>query len=88
MNKALKTIIIVMLSKRYIGNKHTPENKFLNSKIKWLQANEIKEFKEQYKKVINAKIILRVKKKTEKGSNWHISLNPRKLKELYGIIEE
>jgi len=38
--------------------------------------------------VTNAKIILRVKKKTGKGSNWHISLNPRKLKELYGIIEE
>lgn len=87
MNEALKAMIVVMISKRYIGKKHTPEDKLVKSKTKWLQKHERKDFESQYKKMISNKFILKIKKKTGKGSDWHFSLNPRKLKEMYGLIE-
>jgi len=86
MNRALKAILTAMLSKKYIGGKHTPEEKILNSKTKWLQRNEYNNFKKEYQKTVNGRIILRIKKRTGKGSDWHISLNPKKLKEMYEMI--
>ena len=83
MNKALKAILLAMLSKKCIGGKHTPEEKLIKSKTKWLESDEKKEFEKEYKQTINNSIILRSKKMTGKGSDWHISLNPRMLKELY-----
>ena len=72
-----------MLSKKCIGGKHTPEEKLIKSKTKWLESDEKKEFEKEYKQTINNSIILRSKKMTGKGSDWHVSLNPRRLKELY-----
>ena len=83
MNIALKALLTTMLSKRYIGGKHTPEEKIIKSKMKWLESRERKEFAKEYKQTINQGIILRSKKMTGKGSGWHICLNPRKLKELH-----
>ena len=40
----------------------------------------------EYRDAINNHLILKIKKRTGKGSDWHISLNPRKLKELYEMI--
>ena len=76
-----------MLSKRCIGGKHTPEEKLINSKVKWIEANERKEFEKEYKQIINEGIIIRSKKMTGGGSDWHISLNPRMLKKLYEKLE-
>jgi len=87
MNGALKAIITFMLSKKYIGGKHTPEEKLINSKTKWLQKEDLNNFKKEYRNIINGQLILRMKKRTGKGSDWHISLNPRKLKELNEMIE-
>ena len=87
MNGALKAIITVMLSKKCIGGKHTPEEKLINSKTKWLQKEDYRDFEKGYRKLINNQSILRTKKRTGKGSDWHISLNPRKLKELNEMIE-
>ena len=86
MNLVLKDIIITMLSKKYIGGKHTPEEKLLNSKTKWLQKEDYRNFEKEYNVLINNQSILRTKKRTGKGSDWHIALNPRKLKELYEMI--
>lgn len=86
MNVALKAILRTLLSKRIIGGKHTPEDKFLKSKTKWLDGSEKKEFEKEYKEIVNERIIIREKKRTKKSSDWHISLNPRKLKELYEKI--
>ncbi|MFH1637671.1 MAG: hypothetical protein ABIB71_04585 [Candidatus Woesearchaeota archaeon] len=36
---------------------------------------------------INNQLILKTKKRTGKGSDWHISLNPRNLKEVYEMIK-
>lgn len=82
MNGALKAVISFMLNKKYIGARHTPEEKLIISKTKWLQKEDYRDFKKECKSLINDQIIIRVKKKTGKGSDWHISLNPRKLKEL------
>jgi hypothetical protein len=87
MNCALKAIITYMLSKKYIGGKHIPEERLVTSKTKWLQRNDCHDFEKEYRKAVNEELILRIKKRTGKGSDWHISLNPRKLKELYQMIE-
>ena len=87
MNGALKAIITTMLSKRYIGGKHTPEERLLNSKTRLLQKEEYRDFERGYKEMINMQMILRIQKRTGKGSDWHISLNPRRLKEVYEMIE-
>jgi len=86
MNRALRAVLVVLLNKRYIGWKHTPEDKLIKSKTKWLEKKEHKDFEKEYKKLINKDLILRLKKRTGKGSDWHISLNPRKLKEIYRKI--
>ena len=83
MNGTLKAMITFMLSKKYIGGKHFPEEKLIKSRTKWLQKEKLKEFNQEYKELLNNVIILRKKKRTGKGSDWHISLNPRKLKEAY-----
>lgn len=86
MNSALKAIISLMLNKKIIGGKHMPEEKMIGFKTKWLQKEEYKEFEQEYRAAINNQLILKIMKKTGKGSDWHISLNPRKLKEIYEMI--
>ncbi|MBW2994901.1 hypothetical protein KY312_00975 [Candidatus Woesearchaeota archaeon] len=86
MNNALRAVLMFLLNKRYIGGKHTLEDKLVKSKIKWLGAKERSEFKKEYKKLLNEGIILRAKKRTGKGSDWHICLNPRKLQYLIEML--
>lgn len=86
MNRALKAIFIFLLNKKYIGGKHTQENRLIKSKTKWLERDESTDFEKEYKKAINEQLLLKTKKRTGKGSDWHISLNPRRLKEIYEII--
>lgn len=86
MNSVLKSIITSMLNKKVIGGKHTPEGKLITSKTRWLKKEEYNEFNKEYRDAINSQLILKIKKRTGKGSDWHISLNPRKLKELYEMI--
>ena len=81
-----KTILKKLFRHRIIGGKHTPEERMIRYKTKWLQKEEIAEFDEAYRYAINEQLILRIKKRTGKGSDWHISLNPRKLKEIYDLI--
>lgn len=88
MNRALRAIMTTMLGRKCIGGKHAPEEKLLKAKTKWLQREELKEFKEEYWQMLNSRMILRAKKKTGKGSGWHISLNPRKLREIYEMTGE
>jgi len=87
MNCALKALIRTMLNQRIIGGVHTPEKPLLNSKTKWLTNSERKQFKKEYKTILNEKRIIRMKKKTKRGQYWHISLNPKKLDELNDIID-
>lgn len=87
MNGALKALINDMLTKKHIiGKKHVPEKKIVKLKTKWLQKDDARAFEKEYREAIKRGLILRIKKKTGKGSGWHISLNPRKLKELHKMI--
>ena len=86
MNKVLESIVIYLINKRYIGGKHNPENELIKSKTKWVDKKEKKEFEKEYKKMVNYCFILRIKKRTGKGTDWHICLNPRKLKELNEML--
>ncbi len=87
MNRALKAMLTTMLHRKYIGGRHTPEEKLVNSKTKWLQKEEIIEFGMEYKQALNEGLVIRMLKRTGKGSDWHVSLNPRRLKEIYGKIQ-
>ncbi|MBT7903599.1 hypothetical protein HN587_07080 [Candidatus Woesearchaeota archaeon] len=85
MNAAFKSTLIFLLNKHYIGGKHFPENKLIISRTKWLTKQEQKEFNKEYKQIRYCLIIL--KKKTGKGIDWHISLNPSKLQEIKKLLE-
>ena len=87
MNQALKALITFMLSKKYIGGKHTQEDRLVKSKTKWLQQPDCSDFKKEYKQMLTDQYFIRLKKRTGKGYDWHISLNPRKLKQLYTLLE-
>jgi len=87
MNKVLMAILVFLLNKRYIGSRHTPEKALIKSKTKWIDTKTKKDFNKEYKNMINEGFILRMKKRTGKGSDWHICLNPRKLKELIEVLE-
>jgi len=50
MNRALKAIILFLLNKHIIGNKHFPEHRVIVSKTKYLHLTELKQFKKEYKK--------------------------------------
>ncbi|MFH1916383.1 MAG: hypothetical protein ABIJ21_03905 [Nanoarchaeota archaeon] len=83
------TIIIVkyLYVKRIIGGKHIPEDRIIMQRKRLLRKEECKLFEKDYKKLVNDKIILRMKKRTGKGCDWHITLNPRMLEKALEIIQ-
>jgi hypothetical protein len=87
MNRALKALLAHMINRGYIGARHLPESRIIISKIKWLSKADKKEFFSQYKEMLNDHYIMRLKKRTGKGSDWHISLNPRRIKEVLDSIQ-
>ena len=87
MNNALKALLYFLLNKHIIGAKHFPEKKLIRSKTKYLKPPEQKEFEKEYKELLKQEFIQRFKKRTGKGSEWHISLNPRTLKEVYKHLQ-
>jgi hypothetical protein len=86
MNEATKEMLWHLHAKKIIGRKHVPENKILKYTIKWLSKKEKKEFEKGYRQLLSEKILLRTKKRTGKGTDWHISLNPKKMQEIEEIL--
>jgi len=87
MNNAIRAFLTTLLNQRIIGGKHTPEEKIIKSKTRWLDKQEKKEFNKEYKQLINEEIVLKVKKRTGKAYDWHISLNPKKVQEIIRWLE-
>ena len=87
MNKAIKALLTTLLNQRKIGGNHIPEELIIGSKTRWLNKEEKRDFKKEYKELINNQTILKVKKRTGKGFDWHISLNPQSVEEALRIIE-
>jgi len=83
-NRALKAILRFMLNKRYIGARHFPEERLMKSRTKWLSKQEFREFRKEYMSMIHC--FRRAKKRTGRGSAWHISIDPRHLSEIEEMI--
>lgn len=86
MNKSLKAILTFLLNKRYIGAKHFPQEKLFVSRTKYLPRDEQRECERELHNLIQGEYIIQAKKRTGKGTEWHISLNPRKIQEIYEMI--
>lgn len=86
MHAATRAILLTLLNKRYIGGRHTPEDKIVQQKIRYLSKEEKKIFGQEYKRLVNEQFLLREKKRTKGDYDWHISLNPKKLKQIYEAI--
>lgn len=87
MNRGLRAIVLFLLNKKYIGNRHFPERKLVSSRTKYLSMPEQEEFEQEYKSFVNNMYLLKMKERTGKGTEWDISLNPRRLKEIYETLE-
>ena len=88
MNRALKAIMLFLLNHHYIGGKHFPERRLIVSKTKYLPRIGQQQFEREYEEICTKGFLIRLKKRTGKGSDWHISLNPEMLKEIYETIAE
>jgi hypothetical protein len=91
MNTVLKNTIRWMFQKNIIGHKHFPEKLMIKSKVSRLPKIIQKEFYEEYESLMTRGFFIKLKKRTGKGSEWHISINPEtanELKELMGEQDE
>ena len=84
MNKALESVLLFLINKRYIGKRHFPEDKLIKSRIKWINKQETKEFYKEYKRI--KPFLIRLKKRTGKSTDWHISINPKCLAEIEELV--
>lgn len=81
MNEGCKEVLRRLIQRRCWGAKHLPEHRT----IQWVKTRkDRKEFVKDYKKLIRDELILRQKKTQE----WHISLNPRKKKEIHECMQQ
>lgn len=77
-----KAILRRLFNKKRIGGKHTEEKNCLRW-IKNLAPKKHRQVLKDWKKCINEGLVL----KSIKTSEFHISLNPRKLKEILELIK-
>jgi len=85
MNKALRSVLSFLVNQKCIGGKHFPEDVLIKSRTRWLQKQEVREFKKEYKKIKH--LLITLKKRTGKGSGWHISINPKCLSKIKELLE-
>ena len=88
MNDALKDVLRYLLRQKVIGGKHIPERCVINKKIMRLRLPERREFFKEYKSLINQGYIFRQKKRTGKGDEEHVSLNPEVINDMKAELSE
>lgn len=72
----LKSVIRFLLTHKCVGGVHTPES-FLFKRFKNVHDKQIrKKIAVQWFELEREGFIIRMKKRTRKGSDYHISLNP------------
>lgn len=86
MEKSTIRLLKDLYVRRYIGGKHLPEKTALLPVTKWLNKQEYRAFEKEYRQLISEEYLIRLKKRTGKGSDWHISLNPRLLRQITDVI--
>jgi hypothetical protein len=87
MNEKLKKMIGYMLRHHIIGAKHLPEDILIKHAIQYLDKSSQKEFYSEYHELLNQEYIIKLKKQTGKGSDWHISLNPEMIEKIDELLE-
>lgn len=88
MNGLLVDMIHYMSRHHIIGAKHIPESVLFKSRLKHLSKQSQNEFYDDYGLLLKQNYFIRLKKRTGKGSDWHISLNPEMTIEITNLIEE
>lgn len=87
MNEAIDYLLTQLIRKNIIGAKHTPEDKLIKRVTRCLSKKQAKEFKKEYQALLTDKLLLRSRKATGKGMDWHICINPRKQKEIMELMK-
>jgi len=83
--KDVKTVILrTLIQKRKVGGAHTPLDNITHNLPDDLLHDKKgqKIIDEAVKELVNSNFVIVLKKKTGKGSDLHISLNPRAIKEI------
>ena len=77
-------ILRTLVKKRKFGGAHTPLDKITNSlPDELLHAKKRQRaIDEAVKELVNLSWVIVMKKRTGKGSDLHISINPRKIREI------
>jgi len=86
MNDALKNVLQYLLHHHVIGGKHIPERFIIKIKTIPLNKFQRREFFRDYKSLINQEVIFRQKKRTGKGYEEHISINPSYVEDIESWI--
>jgi hypothetical protein len=88
MNNGARDLLAFLRKKHYIGNKHCPENWAILAVTRNFSRIQQKEFHDEYKRIINLLYLIRLKKRTGKGSEWHISIHPKRVNDVDEILTE
>ena len=83
LSKQIKKVLETLLNKKIIGGKHT-EEKNIFKRLKHLSKEENKIALKEWLWCVKEELILQ-KKST---GQIHVSLNPRKMKEILELIDE
>ncbi len=87
-NNIKKVVLRELLKKRTIGGKHTPlDNITKNLPDEFLHDKSgKKQISEAVKELVNTNFVILLVKKTGKGSDVHISINPRAISEISAFL--
>jgi hypothetical protein len=88
MNKRLLHLLNYIIRHHVIGAKHAPESLMFRFALKKFNKDIQKEFYRDYELLSSKNYFIRLKKRTGKGSEYHISLNPEMIDKLEEIIGE
>ena len=86
MNDALRDMLKEMIVSHYIGGRHIPEDRLIIRRLKLMNKHFQKEFYSEYHEYINRGFFIRLKKKTGKGTDYHISLDPGFIAEIRELV--
>lgn len=86
--RAKRFILRELIKRKKIGGSHTPlDNIIRHLPDEFLKDKRTKKIiNSAIKELVNGKIVFVFKKKTGKGSDLHISANPRTLKEIAELL--
>lgn len=87
--RAKKFILRELIKRRKIGNSHIPLDSVTHHlSDEFLKQKRVQKIiKSTLKELVNNGMVIVLKKKTGKGSDLHISVNPRKIKEVAGLLD-